>query len=137
MSPLQTPVALIVFNRPEPTRRVFAAVAAARPSHLLLIADGPRADRPGEAERCDMVRKIVSAVDWPCKVDTKFAAENMGCRRRVISGLDWVFSLVEDAIILEDDCIPDQTFFPFCSELLDRYREKSQIGFIAGFNSLG
>ena len=133
---LETPVALIVFNRPEPTRRVFSAVAAARPSHLLLIADGPRADRAGEVERCEIVRKIVTAVDWPCKVDTNFAAENMGCRRRVISGLDWVFSQVEEAIILEDDCIPDPSFFPFCSELLERYREKSQIGFIAGSNSL-
>ena len=83
-----------------------------------------------------MVRKIVTAVDWPCKVDTNFAAENMGCRRRVISGLDWVFSLAEEAIILEDDCLPDATFFPFCSELLERYRDQYQVGMIAGFNPL-
>ena len=118
MNRLETPVALIVFNRPEPTRRVFAAIAKARPSRLLLIADGPRPDRQRESNQCAEVRNIVSAVDWPCQVQADFADENMGCRRRVISGLDWVFSQVEEAIILEDDCVPDPSFFPFCSELL-------------------
>ena len=136
MQPLETPVALIVFNRPETTRRVFAAIAAARPARLLLIADGPRTDRPGEVERCDEVRKIVTSVDWPCEVLTNFAEENMGCRRRVVSGLNWVFSQVEEAIILEDDCLPDASFFPFCAEMLDLYRHQSQLGLVAGFNSL-
>lgn len=129
-----TPVVFIVFNRPELTRRVFAAIAKARPSRLLVIADGPRTDRPGEADRCAEVRQIVSSVDWPCKVDTNFAAENMGCRRRVISGLNWVFSRVEEAIIFEDDCLPDPSFFPFCQELLQRYRGDSRIAAIAGTN---
>ena len=131
------PVVLIVFNRPEPTRRVFAAIAKARPSRLLVIADGPRSERKGEAECCAKVRQIVSGVDWPCKVDTNFAPDNMGCRRRVISGLNWAFSLVEEAIILEDDCLPDQTFFQYCTELLERYRENRQIGVISGFNYEG
>jgi len=136
MNQLQTPVTFIVFNRPEPTRRVFAAIAAARPSRLLIIADGPRADRKGESQLCDEVRKIVSDVHWPCKVETNFSEENLGCRRRVISGLDWVFSLVEEAIILEDDCLPNPTFFPYCAELLERYRDCEQIAIIGGFNPL-
>ena len=136
MDRLRTPVALIVFKRPETTRRVFAAIANARPSRLLLIADGPRPDRLGESNLCDEVRRIISKVDWPCKVDTNFAVENMGCRRRMISGLNWVFSLVEEAIILEDDCLPDRSFFPYCSELLERYRDQRQVCFIEGFNSL-
>lgn len=137
MNRLETPVALIVFNRPEQTRRVFAAVADVCPSHLLVIADGPRSHRPGESESCAEVRRIVSMVDWPCKVDTNFAEANMGCRGRVISGLNWVFSLVEEAIILEDDCLPDQSFFQYCAELLERYRENRQIGLIGGFNYEG
>jgi hypothetical protein len=136
MNQLKTAVALIVFNRPESTRRVFAAVAAARPARLFLIADGPRADRPGDIQLCDEVKKIVTAVDWPCQVETDFAAENMGCRPRIVSGLNWVFSQVEEAIILEDDCLPDQSFFVFCPELLNRYRHHQQIAFIAGFNPL-
>ncbi len=136
MSRLETPVAMIVFNRPETTRRVFDAVAAARPARLLLIADGPRPDRAGEAERCAEVRNIVTAVDWPCEVDTNFAERNMGCRRRVISGLDWVFSRTEEAIILEDDCLPDPSFFLFCAEMLERYRDQPQVAYVAGFNPL-
>jgi len=136
MKPLETPVALIVFNRPDTTRRVFAAIAAVRPTCLLLIADGPRGDRPGEVELCEEVRRIVTAVDWQCEVKTNFAAKNMGCRSRVVSGLNWVFSRVEEAIILEDDCLPDASFFPFCSEMLERYRHECRIGMVAGFNSL-
>jgi hypothetical protein len=136
MSQLNATVALMVFNRPGPTRRVFAAIAAARPTRLLVVADGPRADREGERQICDEVRKIVSAVDWPCKVETNFSEENLGCRRRIISGLDWVFSLAEEAIILEDDCLPDPSFFPYCAELLERYRDCDQIGIIGGFNPM-
>jgi hypothetical protein len=137
MKQLETPVCLIVFNRPEPTRRVFEKIAGARPARLLLIADGPRAGRQGESELCEEVRKIVSAVNWPCRVETNFSDKNLGCRRRVISGLDWVFQLVEEAIILEDDCIPDASFFPYCSQLLDRYRYAEQVGIISGYNPLG
>ena len=134
MRQLETPVVLIAFNRPDTVRKVFEAVAQARPTRLLLIADGPRADRPGETERCDEVRKIVTTVDWPCEVQTNFAQLNMGCRRRIISGLDWVFSQVEEAIIFEDDCLPDPSFFPFCHEMLERYRGDSRIAAISGTN---
>ena len=136
MSQLNTPVAFIVFNRPEATRKVFAAIAAARPSHLFIVADAPRPDREGEQQRCEEVKRIISAVDWPCTVETNFATENLGCRRRVKSGLDWVFSRVEKAIILEDDCLPDQSFFPYCAEMLERYEDYGQIGLISGFNPL-
>lgn len=136
MNQLEVPVAVIVFRRPDVTRRVFAAVSAARPKRLFLIADGPRADRPDEPSRCEEVREIVTAVDWPCQVETNFAEQNMGLDSRVVSGLDWVFSQVAEAIILEDDCLPDPSFFRFSSELLERYRDWHQIGFITGFNPL-
>lgn len=135
-SALQAPVAFFVFRRPDTTRRVFEAISKARPSRLLLIADGPRDSRPEEAEACEEVRKIVTQVDWPCDVTTNFADRNLGCGERVISGLDWVFSLVDEAIILEDDCLPDLSFFPFCQELLDRYRGDCRIASITG-TSLG
>lgn len=129
-----TPVVLLVFNRPRTTRLVFDAIAKARPAQLLVVADGPRRNRVGEADLCRQVRAIVERVDWPCEVQTNFAAENLGCRERVISGLNWVFSLVEEAIILEDDCLPDPTFFPFCQQLLARYRGDSRIAMISGDN---
>lgn len=131
---LKTPVALFAFNRPHTTRKVFEAVAKVRPARLLLVADGPRQDKLGDAEGCQQVRDIISRVDWPCDVSMNFAASNLGCQERVISGLDWVFSLVEEAIILEDDCLPDLSFFPFCQELLERYRGDNRIASITGTN---
>ena len=83
-----------------------------------MVADGPRANRPGEADACAATRAIIDRVDWECRVMTQYASANMGCRRRVSSGLDWVFDTVEQAIILEDDCLPDPSFFRFCEELL-------------------
>src|SRR5689334_5993832 len=91
----QTPVAFLVFNRPDVTARVFEAIRRARPPVLLVVADGPRADRPGEAERCEATRQVAQAVDWPCRLLTDFAPQNLGCRRRVASGLTWVFEQVE------------------------------------------
>lgn len=131
---LATPVVFLVFNRPELTREVFARIAEARPRQLLVVADGPRADRAGEAAVCEQVRAIATAVTWPCEVRTEFAATNLGCRRRVVSGLDWAFSLVEEAIILEDDVLPDPSFFRFCEEMLQRYRGDRRVSMITGFN---
>ena len=131
---LKTPVAFIIFNRPERTARVFAEIAKARPARLLIVADGPRPDRPGESEACLATRSVVDQIDWPCEVSTNFADVNLGCKRRLSSGLDWVFEQVEEAIILEDDCVPEETFFPFCTELLERYREDERVGMICGSN---
>lgn len=133
---MDTPVALFIFRRPETTARVFAEIARARPSKLLIIADGPSPSRPGEAERCAATRAIVEQVDWPCSVLRNYADTNLGLRARVASGLDWVFSQVDEAIILEDDCLPHPTFFGYCRELLDRYRHAPHIMHIAGSNFL-
>ena len=129
---LQTPVALIIFNRPEPTAAVFAEIAKARPSRLFVIADGPRPDRPGETQRCDAARAITEQIDWPCEVRRDYAQANLGCRERVVSGIDWVFEQVEDAIILEDDCVPRQSFFRFCDEMLRTYRDHDRVMMVSG-----
>jgi hypothetical protein len=129
---VKTPVALLFFNRPEPLARVFERVRQARPEKLLLVADGPRASRPQEAEACERARAVAQAVDWPCEVLTNFSAENLGCKRRIASGLDWVFQQVEEAILLEDDCLPDLSFFRFAEEMLERYRGDERIMAISG-----
>lgn len=134
---LSIPVALLVFNRPDTTARVFEAVRRARPQQLLLIADGPRADCPGDVLKCAEVLGIVENVDWTCEVLRNCSETNLGCKVRVSSGLDWVFGLVEHAIILEDDCLPDQTFFRFCEEMLNRYRDDERVMSICGSNLLG
>ena len=131
---LNTPVAFIIFNRPDTTERVFAEIAKARPPKLLIIADGPRENRPGEAEKCAATRAIIERVDWPCEVLTNYSEVNLGCKQRVSSGIDWVFEQVPEAIILEDDCLPHSSFFRFCEELLERYRHDQRIGMISGDN---
>ncbi len=132
---MKSPVALFVFRRPELTARVLAAIRLARPSLLLVVADGPRAPRPDDAAACVATRELIDQIDWPCEVRREFAAENMGCRRRIASGLAWVFDQVPEAIILEDDCVPDQTFFRFCDELLEKYRDDNRIAQISGSNN--
>ncbi|MDP2217461.1 MAG: hypothetical protein Q8J68_09260 [Methanolobus sp.] len=131
---LKTPVAFIIFNRPETTERIFAEIAKAKPKKLMVIADGPRANRPEEAEKCRAARAIINKVDWNCEVLTNYSEVNLGCKRRISSGLDWVFDTVEEAIILEDDCLPDPTFFRFCEELLEKYRDDERIAMISGDN---
>jgi hypothetical protein len=131
---MKTPVAFFIFNRPDTTRRVFAEIAKVKPSKLLVVADGPRPDRVGEAERCAQARAVIEAVDWPCEVLTDFSPTNLGCKNRMSSGLDWVFSTVEEAILLEDDCLPHPDFFPYCETLLERYRHDERIMTISGVN---
>jgi hypothetical protein len=127
-----TPVAFFIFNRPALTRRVFAEIRRARPRKLLVVADGPRSNRPGEEAKCAESRAVISGVDWPCELSTNYSNENLGCKRRLSSGLNWVFAEVEEAIILEDDCLPHPTFFRFCQELLDLYRDDNRVFHISG-----
>jgi len=133
---LKTPVAFLVFNRPDTTQQVFTAIRQARPETLLVVADGPRPDRYGEADLCAATRAIIDQVDWPCDVLTNYADSNMGCKQRISSGLDWVFGQVEEAIVLEDDCLPHPSFFPFCEQLLERYRDDERVMMIGGTNYL-
>ena len=131
---LQTPVAFIIFNRPDTTERVFAEIAKAKPPKLLVVGDGPRESRSEEADKVAATRAIIKRVDWDCEVLTNFSEVNMGCKRRVSSGIDWVFEQVEEAIFLEDDGLPNPTFFRFCQELLEGYRHDQRIGMISGDN---
>jgi hypothetical protein len=110
------PVALFIYNRAVLVERVAAEILQARPSALFLIADGPRS--PDDEIRCNAARTAVDRIDWHCPVLRSYSDVNLGCRIRVSSGLDWVFAQSETAIIIEDDCVPHPTFFPFCQELL-------------------
>ncbi len=131
---LKTPVALIIFNRPDTTEKVFEKIRQAKPPLLLVVADGPREEKPGEAEKCAATRAILDRVDWNCEVLKNYSEINLGCGRRPATGLDWVFDTVEEAIVLEDDCIPHPTFFRYCEELLDYYRNDERVMAICGSN---
>lgn len=129
-------VIFMIFNRPDTTRQVFETIRAAKPGKLLVVADGPRANRPGEAEKCAAARAIIDEVDWDCEVYRNFSETNMGCRLRCSSGITWAFEIVDKAIILEDDCMPSVSFFAYCSELLDLYENDERVMMISGDNRL-
>ncbi|MCC5464088.1 glycosyltransferase family 2 protein [Pelosinus baikalensis] len=137
MTTLTTPVGLIVFNRPSTTQKVFEAIRKAKPAKLFIASDGPRPGRTDDLENCNAVKKIVKNVDWDCQVYTRFSDSNAGCGHGPANGISWIFSQVEEAIILEDDCLPGKDFFAFCQENLARYRNDQRVMLVSGTNYLG
>jgi hypothetical protein len=131
---LDTPVVFIIFNRTETTRKVFEQIALAKPKKLFVIADGHRISRENEFQACIDTRKIIDEVNWDCEVYKIYSDTNLGCKKRIVSGLNTVFETTEEAIILEDDCVPDQSFFPYCEALLERYRHDERVGIVSGNN---
>jgi len=131
-----TPVAVFTFNRPELTKRLLSVLSKIKPRRILVVSDGPRLDVPGDAEKCHAVRRLFDDLNWECHIERNYAESNMGSFARNSSGLNWVFENVEEAIILEDDCLPDPSFFPYCAELLEKYRFDPNIGLISGNNFL-
>lgn len=129
---LDVPVVVLVHRRPAHTRRVLERLREVRPERLFVVADGPR--RPEETAACREVRALFDAPGWPCEVSRDFSDVHLGCGRRVASGLSGVFARVERAIVVEDDVLPDASFFGFCRELLDRYRDEERVMQIGGTN---
>jgi GT2 family glycosyltransferase len=131
---MKTAVLFIVFNRPDTTRLVFAAIRAARPPRLYVVADGPRGSHDDDASRCEEARKEATGVDWQCEVKTLFRDKNLGCKRSVSEGIGWFFQQEAEGIVIEDDVLPQPTFFPYCEELLERYRDDPRVLMIGGCN---
>lgn len=132
-----TPILMIMFNRPNHAIRVFESIKQIRPTQLFLAVDGPRHDHINEIDNVVQCRQLADAVDWPCQVETLFKEENLGCKKAVSSAINWFFKHVEHGIILEDDCLPNATFFDYCSILLRKYANDSRIMHICGHNLYG
>jgi len=128
-----SPVLFLIQRRPELTAQVLAAIRRARPEHLLVAADGPEDD-----VRCEETRRLVlEGVDWPCTLLTHFSRERLGCRKAISQALDWGFVEHERLIVIEDDCLPEPSFFDFCTELLERYQNDERVMQICGSNLSG
>ncbi len=128
------PIVLIVFNRLDQARLIFACIRKLRPKKLFIISDGARDGIFGESTKVIQVRNIFNDIDWDCNVMKNYSTVNLGGKRRISSGLSWVFSMVDEAIILEDDCLPSHSFFQFCEEMLDRYKGDLRVGMVSGDN---
>lgn len=136
-APLNVAVLFLVFNRLDTTRQVFESIRRARPPRLYIAADGARMHKDGELEIVNAVRDyVVSNIDWECQIKTLFRDKNMGCKYAVSSAISWFFEHEEQGIILEDDCLPNQSFFWFCEELLEKYKNDQRIMMVSGTNYL-
>lgn len=135
MMGFDVPILFIIFNRPETTEKVFERIREMKPTRLFLAADGPRAHKPGEHEKCEQARNIVlKGVDWDCKLETKLEGNNLGCGRAESEAMIWFFRSIGEGIVLEDDTFPDLSFFRFCKELLSKYRNDESVWMIGGNN---
>ncbi len=129
-----TPILFLIFNRPNTTKAVFESIRAVKPLRLYVAADGARTDKVGEGLLVQETRAILNDIDWDCEVKTLFRTENLGCKIAVSSAIDWFFENEEQGIILEDDCLPDLSFYSYCEELLELYKSNPKILHIGGVN---
>ena len=130
------PVVFLGYRRPDQTSRVFEAIREARPTTLFLVMDGPNPSAPGDSDAVEKTRELLGDIDWPAEVHRLYAESNLGLKVRVTSGLDAVFDEVDEAIIVEDDCLPSPDFFRFASEMLERYRDEPRVGMVSGSSRL-
>jgi hypothetical protein len=133
---LKTPVLFLIFNRPELTQQVFEKIKEAKPLQLFIAADGPRKNNADDIEKCKMARAVINDVDWDCKLEILFREENLTSRYAVSTAITWFFEHVTEGVILEDDTLPDNSFFTFCEVLLNKYSTENKIRHINGTNFL-
>lgn len=133
---MKTPILFIIFNRPSTTAEAFAAIRERRPEKLYIAADGPRASKPDDKRLTTEARAVVSQIDWDCVVKRNYQDENLGCKMGVAGAISWFFDHEPEGIIIEDDLVPAQGFFPFCEKMLEKYRHDSRVMMITGTNHL-
>ena len=130
----KTPILFLIFNRPENTLEVFNEIKRIKPAKLYISADGPRLNNKEDLKKCELTKKIFDTIDWNCEVKTNFREVNFGCKLAVSSGISWFFEHEEMGIILEDDCLPNRSFFIFCEIMLHKYQNDTRIMHIGGTN---
>lgn len=130
------PILINFFNRSEPLKLVFEAVRRAKPKVLFLSQDGAREDNESDKMNIFKCREVVKNIDWDCKVYYNYSEENLGCGKRMSSAISWAFEFVDRLMILEDDCVPGDDFFPFCEELLEKFKDDLRVSMISAMNHL-
>lgn len=131
---LNTPILFIVFNRPDTTQQVFNKIREQQPAKLYITSDGPRLNNETDKLNCERVKAIVDDIDWPCEVRRLYAEENLGFSKRIKSALQWFFENEEMGIILEDDCLPCNSFFRYCELMLEKHKDNDAVQLISGSN---
>lgn len=129
---INTPVVLVIYKRSVNFASIINSVKQVAPKKIYIIADGPK---QGDKEKCIQTRvELEKLIDWPCEIHKNYSDTNMGLKKRFSTGIKWVFEQEDRAIFIEDDCIPDQSFFQFCDELLEKYKDDARVVTISGDN---
>ena len=131
---IDTAILFLIFNRPNYTKKVFERIRDVKPKKLYVASDGPREENPDDKELVEISRKIATKIDWDCDVKTLFRDRNLGLKKSVADSITWFFKNEKEGIILEDDCLPDITFFKYCEEMLYKFEKNKTIWMICGFN---
>jgi hypothetical protein len=114
---------------------VIASIRTYAPDQMYVACDGPNPQREGEQEKVNETRRVIdSEIDWPCDVHRRYSETNQGCKVGVSNAISWFFENVEEGIIIEDDCMPHPSFYPYCAQLLERYRHDTRVWSICGNN---
>jgi hypothetical protein len=133
---LDTPITIVLFNRPDKVRAITDVLREVRPRHVLAIADGPRPNHPADPAACRAARDAITEIDWPCQIEREFAEENLGPDRRITSGLEWAFARVDRTIVVEDDVLPAADFFAWMERMLEAHAADEQVAMVSGHNVL-
>lgn len=136
MAKIDTPIMILFFNRPDVLKDLFQWVRKVQPKDLFLVQDGPREGNPTDKEKILECQKVVENIDWECNVRRNYSPVNLTCDHREFTGIDWCFEQVDRLIILEDDCLPSVSFYDFCGELLEKYKDDERVHMISGFNRI-
>ena len=131
---VDVPVLIIFFARPDTLAKVFEKVKEARPSKLFLACDGAREGNDRDVSAIEECKKIVEDIDWECEVHKRYSEVNLGCGKGPSSAISWAFEHTDRLLILEDDCVPNDSLFPFMQEMLEKYKDDDRIGVVSGFN---
>jgi len=129
-----TAILLLIFNRPDTTQQVFDEIRKIKPARLYVACDGTRANKENEAQQVARCKQIIDSIDWDCELKTLYRERNLGCKMAVSGAIDWFFEHEEEGIILEDDCLPNQSFFYFCEQMLQKYRNDERVWHVSGSN---
>jgi hypothetical protein len=132
---MNVPVLCIVFNRPRETQILVDTLLKANVGPIYFSCGGPRGEQ--DEDSVNAVRSIITDAPWTVDIRTRFQDKNLGCRRNIIDAIDWILSIHDFAIILEDDVIPEPSFFPYCIEMSQRFSNENSIMMITGLNELG
>lgn len=134
MKSFNIPILLLMFNRPLHSEKVFASISKIRPSKLYVAVDGPRINNSQDSEQIKRCLSLLDKINWPCELVTLVRDKNLGCGKAVSQAITWFFEQVEMGIILEDDCLPEESFYYFCEKLLMKYQYEYSVMHIGGSN---